>query len=316
MNRFGIEATIREQIGNELSCGIQAFGKDRVRRWFLRRGMEFGSPWIWWGDVSKSRQESYGGGRHEGVDFAVGEMIETGRVEAGLEGLRVPVFTAGRVLWCFADLVGDTVIVATDRRLEDFRLVIQYSHIDFENVALGDRIEAGTEIGKIELSIDPKSITAPHLHLSIALLREELISLAPGEVDFTKWLHWESGGRLVYLDPLQLLTPEIRGRLFVTGDAANSPISSLVVAGPTREDRLRLRQALARNFPGVRTVSRSTESDAVAMMDRRGLLVAVDGELWRIDPGPDLEVPPDTRLSDTGYSDLIESIRILETGNS
>jgi hypothetical protein len=131
MNRTEIETFLREQIGDELGRGIEILGEGRVRRWFLRRGMEFGSPWIWWGDIDKSRHESYGGGPHEGVDFVLGEMVETGRVEAGMEGLRVPVVLAGRVLWCFADLVGETVIVATDQRIEDSRLVIQYSHIDF-----------------------------------------------------------------------------------------------------------------------------------------------------------------------------------------
>lgn len=316
MNRTEIEATFRARVGDGLGRGIQTLGKGRVRRWFLRRGMEFESPWIWWGDVGKSRQESYGGGPHEGVDLALGEMVDTGRVEAGLEGMRVSVFTVGKVLWCFADLVGDTVIMATDQRIEDYRLVIQYSHIDFENVAHGEWIEAGTDIGKIKLSVNPKSNTASHLHISIGLLKEDLIALPPGEVDFTDWLRWDSEGSLVYLNPLELLRPEVRDRIFVRGEAANSPISILVGTGPTREDRPGLRRVLARSFPGVRTVSKTTEPGAAGTMDGRGLRVRTSDDKWTLEPGGQLSIWDGTRLSGTGYVDLVEAIRSLELLNS
>ena len=88
MDRSQEEAVLRERIGSEYSRGLERLGDGRIRRWVLRRGKEFASPWIWWGDVSKSREESYGGGPHEGVDFALAEMTATGRVEAGLEGSR------------------------------------------------------------------------------------------------------------------------------------------------------------------------------------------------------------------------------------
>jgi murein DD-endopeptidase MepM/ murein hydrolase activator NlpD len=315
MNRTETEASLREQIGDELGRGMETLGKGRVRRWFLRCGMEFGSPWIWWGDIGKLRQESYGGGPHEGVDFALGEMVETGRVEAGTEGLRVPVLTAGRVLWCFADRVGDTVILATDQRFEDSRLIIQYSHIDFENVALGERIEAGRNIGKIKLSANPKSITASHLHVSIALLKEGLMTLPPGEVDFAVWLQWDSESSLVYLDPLELLNPEVKERLFVTGEAANSPVSILIATGLTREDRLRLSRVLARSFPGVRTISKVTDADATAARDANGLLVRASAIDWTLEPGEELSVAVGTRLSGTGYDGLVEAIRYLEIAN-
>lgn len=312
MNREAIEAQLRARIGAEFSQGLQLLGQGRVRRWLLRRGKEFGSPWIWWGDVEKSRQESYGGGPHEGVDFALAEMEDSGRVEAGLEDMRVPVFTAGRTIWCFADLVGDTVIVATDERIDDFRLVIQYSHIDFGMVSLGWDLAAGTDIGRIKLSVNSKSITASHLHVSTALLKEDLLGSPPSEVDFTNWLHWDKEGSLVYLDPLALLLPEVKDRFFVTGDAAQSPISTLVGTGPTKEDRIILRRILARNFPGLRTLSKLNEATAREEVDAHGLLVWHEAHKWRIEPGSALAVSSGQPLSGEGFESLVSCIQELE----
>lgn len=312
MNREVIEAQLRDQIGPEFSRGLQLLGQGRVRRWVLRRGKEFGSPWIWWGDVDKSREESYGGGPHEGVDFALAEMADSGRVEAGLEGMRVPIFTAGRTIWCFADLVGDTVIVATDQRIGEFRLIFQYSHIDFGMVDLGWDLAAGTDIGRIKLSVNSKSITASHLHVSAALLKEDLLGLPPSEVDFTNWLHWASEGSLVYLDPLALLRPEVKERLFVTGEAAQSPISALVGTGPTKEDRIILRRILARSFPGVRTLSKLTEETAREQVDPRGLLVWHEAHHWRLEPGSSLNLPPNLSFSGGDFDSLVNSIQELE----
>lgn len=312
MNRAAIEARLREQIGPEFTRGLQLLGQGRVRRWVLRRGKEFGSPWIWWGDVEKSREESYGGGPHEGIDFALAEMTETGRIEAGLEGMRVPIFAAGRSIWCFADLVGDTVIVATDERVDDFRLIIQYSHIDFGMVSLGWDLAAGTDIGRIKLSVNSKSITASHLHVSTALLKEDLLGLPPSEVDFTNWLHWDKDGSLVYLDPLALLAPEAKQELFVTGEAAQSPISALVGSGPTKEDRIILRRILARSFPGVRTLSKLNQATAREEVDPHGLFVWHETHRWRMEPGNALKVPSDLPLSGEGFDSLVTCIQVLE----
>jgi len=312
-NRMETERLLRDRIGVEFTEGVRILGQGRVRRWVLRRGMEFQSPWIWWGDVSKSRVESYGGGPHEGVDFVLAEVDAGGRIEAGLEGMRVPAFTDGRVVWCFTDLVGDTVIVATDKRVGDLRMIIQYSHIDFENAEPGQRVAAGTDIGRIKLSVNPKSITASHLHISIGLLRENLLSLPPTGVDFTNWLDWDREGDLIYLDPLEILLPEAREGLFVSGDAANSPFSGLVGTGPTQEDRVILRRILSRNFPGVRTISRLTEAEAEAEMNDSGVLVWKEGHDWRLMPGKALPVPAGQPLSGSGSGDLVEAIRSLET---
>lgn len=312
MNRAALEAHLLEEIGPKFSRGLQQLGQGKVRRWVLRRGKEFGSPWIWWGDVEKSREESYGGGPHEGVDFALAEMADTGRVQAGLEGMRIPTFLAGRTVWCFADLVGDTVIVASDQRIDDYRFVIQYSHIDFGMIDLGWDLAAGTDIGRIKLSVNSKSITASHLHVSTALLKEDLLELPPSEVDFTNWLHWDKDGSLVYLDPLALVTPAVKSGLFVTGEAAQSPISVLVGTGPTKGDRIILRRILARSFPGVRTLSKLTEETARAEVDPRGLFIRHEAHRWRIEPGPALKAPSDLPRSGEGFDSLVNSIQVLE----
>ena len=315
INRKEAEVFLRDRIGPEFSRGLRLLGRGRVRRWVLRRGKEFESPWIWWGDVRKSREESYGGGPHEGIDFALAEVDEAGRVEAGLEGLRVPVFTAGRVLWCFADLVGDTVIVATGVRLGSFRFVIQYSHIEFQNAEPGGWVEAGADIGRIKLSVNPKSITASHLHVSTALLREEFLSLAPTAVDFTNWLHWDRDGSLVYLDPLELLEPVVREELFLRGEAAESPIPKLIGSGPTKEDRLILRRILARGFPGIHALSVLTEEAAADELGERGLFVWNDRHRWWIRTGALLTVPGSLPMNGVGFEELVESIRRIETAS-
>ncbi|MEZ5278063.1 MAG: hypothetical protein R3F07_16900 [Opitutaceae bacterium] len=266
--------------------------------------------------MSKSREESYGGGPHEGVDFALAEMTSTGRVEAGLEGMRVPVFTTGRIIWSFADLVGDTVIVATGEKIEDFRFVIQYSHIDFEKAALGEEVSGGTDIGRIKLSNNPKSITASHLHVSTALLRDDLLSLPPTAVDFTNWLHWEREGSLIYLDPLGLLESAVRDRLFVTGKDAESPIALLIGSGSTKEDRLILRRVLARSFPGLHTVSRQTVEEAVGDLGDRGLFVWNDARKWQIRAGRSLTVPSGSPIEGEGFEELVEAIRSVEMANA
>jgi hypothetical protein len=147
------------------------------------------------------------------------------------------------------------------------------------------------------------------------LFREDLITLPPGEIGFTDWLGWDREGSLVHLDPLELLSSEVRDRMFVTGNAAKSPTSILVGTGPNMEDRLRLHRVLARSFPGGRTASKITGPDAAEAMDSRGLLVRAIHDNWTFEPGKELSIASCTRITGTGYDKLVDAIRYLEIAN-
>lgn len=308
-----IESHFYSRIGAEYSKGVRLLGQRKILKWIIRRGQEFQSPWIWWGDVNKTREESYGGGAHEGVDLALAEMKGTHRIQAGMEGMRVPSFTDGTIIWNFYDLVGDTVIVATSQSYEDYRMIIQYSHIEFENAKVGDPISQGHDIGKIKLSTNPSSITASHLHLSAAIIKERLLDLPNGKVDFKRWLEWHRARELLYLDPLNLISPDVKESHFVLGEEANSPLSTLVSTGVTKIDRLELRRVLARSFPGIRSISRKTASEAASLVKPDGLLITISDGTWKIENGEKVNVPELTRLTGRGFENLVESISQIES---
>ncbi|MBK1875465.1 hypothetical protein [Pelagicoccus mobilis] len=310
-----IEATLHGLISESLSRGIQAFGQDRIQKWVIRRGMEFQSPWIWWGDPNKTRQESYGGGPHEGIDFALGEMKDSKRIQAGMAGLQIPAFTEGTLHWTFPDLVGDTAIVVSDKAINGQAIVFQYSHIELDAPQIGDRLSQGDAIGKIAQSQNPKSITASHLHLSVALIEQNLLERPNHEVDFNNWLEWEQLGQLTYFDPLELLSPEIKETRFVLGQKANSPFSRLVSTGATKEMRLELRRTLSLNFPGVQALSKKTLSEASAHQTNDSLLINRKNGTWEIQPSPSLEVPSQTCLEGDTDQKLVDTLCKIETAN-
>ncbi len=311
-----IESHFYTNIGTEFSHGIQTLGQNKIGRWVIRRGMEFQSPWIWWGDVNKTRAESYGGGPHEGLDFALAEMAKSERSEAGMDGLRVPAFTDGKIIWKFPDLVGDTVIVATDQSFEDYRMIIQYSHIDFENADVGDPISQGHDIGKIKLSNNPKSITASHLHISVAIIKEFLLGLPDNSVDFNNWLKWDKSGELINFNPLSLVNPEVKANRFLLGEKANSPISCLISTGANKDERLELRRILSRTFPGIQSIGKKTIVEAESILTDTGLLVNIKDGQWEIKYGPRLTVSPSITTQGRGYPELIETISEIEDRNT
>lgn len=311
-----IQDDLRSQIGEAFSLGIQNFGKDTISKWLIRPGMEFASPLIWWGDVNKTRFDSYGGGPHEGLDFALAQKAETGLNQAGLEGLRVTALLDGKALWCFQDLVGDTLIVLSDYHYQGYRFIIQYSHIDFENAQIGDRLSQGEDIGKIKRSQNPKSITASHLHISTALIDEKRIELPDSDVSFENWLEWDKDGSLIYLDPLSLLSWEVKSERFLIGEEAQSPIARLVSTGATKEERIQLRRALCRSFPGIQNISAKTIQDANFHLGPRCILTSCEQGDWKIEYTDPLSTPIGAKLSGHGFESLIETLTHIEHANS
>ena len=315
MEKDTLEARLKERIGTEFSTGILALGDGHVKKWILRRGMEFQSPWIWWGDVNKTRKETYGGGPHEGVDFALGVMTDGGRIKANMQGVRVPLFTDGTPVWCFKDLVGDTVIVKTDVELNDSVLLIQYSHIEFEDAQFGKRYAMGTDIGKIKLSENPKSATASHLHISTGLLNKSILELSSDEVDFKNWLEWDVSGELVYIDPLALVSDSVKEGNFLMGEAAQSPIHSIICGIKKMGDPNGLKRHVTREFPGLR-ILRKSPVEAQENLHRRGLLILISEAEWEIQIGEDLSSVEGMPLAGQGREHLVESIRGIEAANA
>lgn len=311
-----IQESLRRALGDAFSTGIQKLGNPRIRKWIIRPGMEFGSPLIWWGDASKTRSDSYGGGPHEGLDFALAQTANSARVQAGLEGLPVIALLDGTALWRFEDLVGDTLIVASNLSHQGYRFILQYSHIDCSAIQIGNAISQGDTLGKIKLSSNPKSITAAHLHISTALIEEDLLELPDDSLSFTDWLEWDHPGKLIYVDPLALVSPEVKCERFLTGDAARSPISRLVSTGDCKDDRLQLRRVLARNFPGIQSLGAKSKADAEALLQSKCLLITCQSESWKIEYTNTLSIPEHVKLSGHGFSKLVETTSQIEQANS
>lgn len=278
--------------------------------------MEFASPLIWWGDTSKTRLESYGGGPHEGLDFALAQTNCKQRLQAGLEGVTVSCLLEGRAHWRFDDLVGETLIVASEYSQDGKRFIVQYSHIDSENIAIGDELRQGTPIGKIKRSDNPKSITASHLHISTALIEERLLHAANGDISFNDWLRWDQSGDLRYLDPLSLVSPKTLQNHFLNGEYAKSVISRLVSTGACKEDRIRVRRALARNFPGVQCLNVKSLNDAKHLLDSKSILISYRDPSWTLEYIGTLTPPESKPLHGHSLSTLLETLSLIEQDNT
>lgn len=310
------EEALRCAIGKEFTFGIQKLGKPTVEKWVIRPGMEFASPHIWWGDTSKTRYDSYGGGPHEGLDFALAQKVDTRPFQAGLQGLAVSALLRGRVLWRFDDLVGDTLIVASDYQSQGYRFLVQYSHIDSQAVPVGSAVELGQNLGTIKRSDNLKSVTASHLHVSTAFLNEDLVATPDSSVTFDHWLQWESSGKLHYLDPLSLVAPEVRAAQFIIGREAKSPIARLVSTGSSRDDRAAIRRVLARAFPGIQSLNAKNAEAAKELTDSDSILVSNNRELWKIEYTGNLQIPSTLELSGYGFKFLVDTISLIEYANA
>lgn len=300
------------KIQKMFSQGLLSFGGNDIDKWVIRHGMEFNSPWIWWGDTNKTREESYGGAPHEGLDFALAKKCDTGHIEAGMEGMPVHAFVPGTLVWRFSDLVGDTAVIATEYLSGNQRLVFQYSHLKLHKIPIGSEIPQEDSIGEVAKSDNPNSITASHLHLSTAFIDEDLLATPDVEVCFDKWLQWAQNNSLIYIDPFTLMSSELRQHRFLLPPKGQSSITSLICTSTNKKERIRLRRTLARNFPGIRCISKKSLQDISTTSDEKSLIISFDHEKWSIKCSYQLFQVN----SGQGYQTLIDHISRIDLVNT
>lgn len=277
------ENKLQEKIGRKFSIGIERFQKQVIKKWILRPGMEFEGPMIWWANPDKTRFESYGGGPHEGIDFAIGINCAN-QLISGMENMEVKTFLPGHVLWTFKDLAGDTVIIEYPFEIDGYQLVCQYSHLKFDVNQLRRDLKCGDTIGYIPVSENPKSLTTSHLHFSMALMNKKYLFFSQA-MEFNTWLEWEKCGDLLYIDPLKLVDETLLKNRFIFGSQAKAKIGEIIIYSSTKEKRIQNKRNLSKKFPGTKITTKMDLSDAESYLDQCdsiALIIHIEEDCWRI----------------------------------
>ncbi len=155
--------------------------------------MLFGSRHEWWAERRKRRSP------HEGIDICC-FLDQAGRENSLPAGSKVPTAFVGKVIRIVEDYLGKSVFIEHDIYEHGYRLVTIYAHIVTEaELEPGVYVNEGDVIGRIADTLQRKSSSPPHLHLSAAWF-------APGVSE--EDLSWETISYqkdIKLIDPLKLI---------------------------------------------------------------------------------------------------------------
>ena len=220
-----------------------------AKRFILRDGMNYGDVNTWWN--LKSRQESHGEERHTGVDLALFEKKD-GSVATVSGGLSVFALMPGKVKWIFDDAMRQTVILESE--LDGKKYYSVYTHIQIaEGLVPGMELEGGALLGKTAVSINEKSIVAPHVHYGLAFFSDP--DIESGQVmNYDKINRLVSEGKMVFEDMVEMMPKNLSRKLFAAGSEWESQLGQVVIWGTDQEEKS-LKKLLHRQFPGLKDLS-------------------------------------------------------------
>jgi hypothetical protein len=163
--------------------------------WLFLPGMRFGEWQKWW-PADKARRPA----AHEGLDF-LHYRTKTGAEERLDSGVQVPSLCPGVVAAIFADLLGQTVLIAAGgNESGPYRLAAFYAHLrPVKGLQTGDTAAAGAPLGRLSESSPRPAACPPHLHLSLALVHRDL------DLGRFHWADFRSGEKFHPRDPYEFL---------------------------------------------------------------------------------------------------------------
>ncbi len=232
-------------------------------RLVIKRGMRYGDKFFWWG---KYRLRGGPIPWHTGDDDALREDL-TGNLSPLEPGTVVPAIAGGTVVakfksdlqWC---LIVDTGIKAPQGR----HLLLIYMHMSPIDPAtkhewnIGDTMHVENNVGTLEYSAaEPgevtKSIVAAHLHRSAGFMDPNKFGLLQNvKISGPDLDQLAVDGRLEYIDPMTLFSPEDVKKYFRIDDS--EPFTVAVFSD--EHEAWPAQQWLGRSIPSVRTFVANT----------------------------------------------------------
>ena len=175
--------------------GLSAAG---FAAWEFLPGMRFFERAAWWRDGAER------GGAHEGLDICFYRTGDGRRLNLGA-GARVPVIYPGAVVSVVDDFLGVSLFVAHDRRdCLGRQLHTIYGHIrPRPGLAPGSILGDGDAVGTIADTSGKRNTVPPHLHLTLALIRD----CGPARPD---WESLRDPNRARLLDPMPIMSVDSR----------------------------------------------------------------------------------------------------------
>ncbi len=231
----------------------------RNEKFVIGRGMGYADLRTHWGQ-GKLRQESFGGNWHEATDLVYLQDTNANRRNI-LIGTSVPAFFGeGVAYWTFDDNMRQTAAFLHPAEIrfggKTYVPMTFYMHLDLDQqIKVGRKIQAGSMVGKIAESRNPKSPVAAHVHFAVGLVEKSILKALPAgkrNGDFFKALQpFEKTGDIRWFDFRELLSKADRAAMFIEGDAAEPGFKHLVVVHPDEDIAKDTLVRLGRRFPGI-----------------------------------------------------------------
>lgn len=176
-----------KQLADRIVGANQGLADDLVR-FVLTAGMEFHSPWQWWGEGRKRLRP------HEGVDFC-SYLTRQGRVKNLPAGTLVPALSGGTVVAVTDDFIAKSVWLQHAARVGNDFLYSVCGHLaPAASLGAGAQVQDGEILGVIAEGAH-QSLVPSHLHLSLFMSSDAVPSM---------FLNWNRIGELPairFVDP-------------------------------------------------------------------------------------------------------------------
>ena len=162
-----------------------------LHSFFFMKGMHFSDTDQWW---NKKKRSPY----HEGLDIATFLDYSATRQFYPAKSL-IPALLPGIPVHQHRDFLGHTLYVRHEQVNKQSKILHSlYAHIDIAE-DLGETISLETVIGSLSNVASPKTI-APHLHLSIAWIDENL------KLENASWENISNKTEIQLVDPINFIT--------------------------------------------------------------------------------------------------------------
>ncbi len=169
-----------------------------LKELLFHEGMLFGSYAKWWeGEGSRPRP-------HEGLDILYyGD--NKGKTRSLGPFTKIPPLYQGTAVKIIKDLLGQSIIVSHDLKIDDQNIYSVYAHSKIpEEIKEGARITPDSAVALIADLSDKKAPMSHHLHLSIFLLSDSF------PVENVTWEIMASEPSITLLDPVEFLDFDYR----------------------------------------------------------------------------------------------------------
>lgn len=162
------------------------------KSWVFCPGMLFGSDHKWWGG------RGVRGTAHEGLDLLLYKN-DQGEVLRLDENTRIPAIYDGTVVRVIDDYLGRSIFIDHGMHGEK-RLITAFGHTKpLEHIRAGGKVKASEIAATIAGVRGPKPKTAPHLHITAALVPADF------NYESLKWETIGSSGMIKLIDPLEII---------------------------------------------------------------------------------------------------------------